>query len=360
MNELVTNKSNLCGPMQLFDFRIGAWRGLVFVCCIALASTLIMKLAWQIPIYSLKKHIPVHLRPSTMVDSPSTIQTENDIIFSDEPTDGGTSNCTENVSDATGEKAVIGSRLMLLPRGDGFGTHVVALLSALAYCDLKNLTYVHRPWDHVGHCPPGMSIADWSADLEHFTGLVHDEVKWSDLLGPVPAVPQVRFGRDADKFFNLKFLASMRERYMSSLPPKNNSISFVATRDTVRVAVHIRRGDIGEFHKGRFTNITETLSFMKLVGQDIAAKGNSRNITFHVYSEGDSATFEELNRSYGNERVFLHLGEQIQTSFHDMVSADVLIMAKSGLSYAAALLSAGSVYYQPFWVMPLSHWRVCT
>lgn len=44
------------------------------------------------------------------------------------------------------ERAAIGSRLTLLTRWDGLGSHVRALLAILAHCRANNLTYIHTPW----------------------------------------------------------------------------------------------------------------------------------------------------------------------------------------------------------------------
>jgi len=45
-------------------------------------------------------------------------------------------------------------------------------------------------------------------------------------------------------------------------------------------------------------------------------------------------------------------------AFHMMVTAKVLVTAKSSFSYSAALLSEGVVYYIPFWHQPLDEWVV--
>ncbi len=53
-----------------------------------------------------------------------------------------------------------------------------------------------------------------------------------------------------------------------------------------------------------------------------------------------------------------HLNECPFTTFHHMVSADVLVMAKSSFSYSAALFSNGIKIYLPFWHKPLQNWIV--
>jgi hypothetical protein len=257
------------------------------------------------------------------------------------------------------ERADIGSRLMLLPRGDGFGTHLLGLLSALAYCRAKNLTYVHLPWDHVGHCPRGLPIAEWSAELEAFTGLTQNVTLFSESIGPVPAIRWISFARDnVNSYFTDGFLKDIRTRYLAHPPTKNHSASFLATKDSVRVSVHVRRGDVSQAMTSRYTNNTETLRFMEQVQRDIQNANLSRPVTFHIYSEGEKASFDDIVQAYGSDRVFLHLNEDLKVTIHDMACADVFLMAKSGFSYSAALLSAGQVYYQPFWKPPLDTWKV--
>lgn len=258
------------------------------------------------------------------------------------------------------ERVAIGSRLMLLPRGDGFGTHVIALVSALAYCNLKNITYVHWPWHSVGHCPTGMTVSAWSASLQDFTGLVTPDMLFNDSLGAVPAIRWLGFSAETiNAYFNPEFLAATRGRYMSFPPGKKHSDSFAATNDTIRIAVHVRRGDVRDTWSGRYTSNSRTLEFMQIAEREIQAQNALKKaLTFHIYSEGAPENFTDLVQAYGPGSVYLHLNEELKVSFHDLASADVLVMAKSGVSYAAALLSGGTVFYQPFWMRALSSWRV--
>lgn len=42
---------------------------------------------------------------------------------------------------------------------------------------------------------------------------------------------------------------------------------------------------------------------------------------------------------------------------HRLIHADYFVMAKSSMSYIAAVLSTGKVFYEPFWHPPLSQWE---
>jgi hypothetical protein len=80
-----------------------------------------------------------------------------------------------------------------------------------------------------------------------------------------------------------------------------------------------------------------------------------RPVNIHIYSQGNEESFA-IYQSLGN--VILHLNESVEDTFTGMVYADALVTSRSSLSYVAALLSEGDVYYMRFWHPPLKHWKV--
>jgi hypothetical protein len=54
----------------------------------------------------------------------------------------------------------------------------------------------------------------------------------------------------------------------------------------------------------------------------------------------------------------MHLNGDVFECLHSLITADILVMAKSSFSYTAALLSRGIVIYSPFWHAPLQQWIV--
>ena len=71
-----------------------------------------------------------------------------------------------------------------------------------------------------------------------------------------------------------------------------------------------------------------------------------------IYSEGKVRDFRKLFF----ENVHFSLNDNIENTFHDLVTSKVLVTAKSSFSYTAALLSTNIVYYIPFWCEPLDNW----
>ena len=76
---------------------------------------------------------------------------------------------------------------------------------------------------------------------------------------------------------------------------------------------------------------------------------------FHIYSQGELECFN----NYKNDDTILHINEDICNTFMGLVAADVLVTSRSSLSYTAALLSYGEIYYKHFWHPPSKEWINC-
>lgn len=112
------------------------------------------------------------------------------------------------------------------------------------------------------------------------------------------------------------------------------------------MAVHIRRGDI--MRKERWANRRTSL---EIVAERIR-RYRTPDLEVHVFSQGDVEEFEALP-----EDCHLHLDGDVFDALRVMINAEVLMMAKSSLSYVAGVLSKGTVYYDPFWHRKLETWR---
>jgi hypothetical protein len=91
---------------------------------------------------------------------------------------------------------------------------------------------------------------------------------------------------------------------------------------------------------------------LKLVKQIIETHG--MRYEMRIFSQGDSRDFMDL------EALGAHLvidSDPIYT-MHELVGADVLIMAKSTFSYVAGLLSDGISIYEPCAYPPMASWLV--
>ena len=77
------------------------------------------------------------------------------------------------------------------------------------------------------------------------------------------------------------------------------------------------------------------------------------NLTFHIYAQGSIDEFQCFSAA---EDTIIHMNENIESTFISMVAADMLIVTNSSLSYTAALLSNGIIYYQSNTNPPRNTW----
>ena len=107
------------------------------------------------------------------------------------------------------------------------------------------------------------------------------------------------------------------------------------------IIVQWEEGSIGDEY---FLNIIKT----------IREKYPKNSLCFHIYSQGNNTDFQ----CYKNDDTILHINENIFDSFLGMACSDVLVTSPSSLSYVAALLSDGKIYYKKFWHTHKNNWIV--
>jgi len=250
-------------------------------------------------------------------------------------------------------------------RDDGGGAQIAAQASTLIFARHRGLRYAHTPLSRVAHAPPGVSTADWSQRWERCFNLGHDETPAAELierglrLREVPKVhrflPRSRTLHrvahchkvtDRHPLAWAGFAPELRRRYRLTpkpeLPPR--------PPDTLRVAVHFRRGDVGR--SGRFSErFTETDAIVPTLRRVIEAAAPAR-CEIDLLSVGepaDFAAFTELGAT-------LRLDEDAFLSFQRMVAADLVFTAKSTFSWLAAILGGALVIHEPFWHPPMPGW----
>lgn len=219
-------------------------------------------------------------------------------------------------------------------RRDGLGAQVTTTMTALLLAKLKGLTYVHKPFTDIAR---GIS----PERAEAFFNLGHGELQL-DALDPKPEKGLFLFSSSRVNPFRWGLIAqSVKDKYY--LTPKTTT--YDSTK--INVAFHVRRGDITREHvSDRFTENEVVLAIQKRIAT------LQHPFAYHLFSQGEPKDFE------GFDAFQLHLDEDPLETFHHLVAADVLIMAKSSFSYAAALLSEGIKVYEPHWHPPVMDWII--
>jgi hypothetical protein len=247
-------------------------------------------------------------------------------------------------------------------RTDGAGAQIQAMISVLLFARRFGFAYVHTPFETMEHAPDGDGPG-WARAWEKTMNIGDGELTRSD-LPDLPLVPVrnchfirkrrgvIQILKQCHAYADLHpddyelILPDLRARYQRSLPA-----SHAAPRTgPLRIALHLRRGDVTASDAGRFTATAQVARQMK----DLRSLLQSLAIAheFEIYSVGEPGDFRELD----DLSPAFHLNENAIDTFHRLVAADILLTAKSSFSYVAALLSGGVKLYEPFWHAPLNDW----
>jgi hypothetical protein len=238
---------------------------------------------------------------------------------------------------------------------DGGGAQLQALMSAFAFGRAIGTRYFHSPLTVVGaqtrndlerHGCGAEWINRWErfVDFRSDIELVPDDantcgvLEFFDQLNGKPMVVEAEHfhaycDHNPDTYRLVQ--AELRERCES----------VKAVVDQGIMAVHIRRGDVVTKHPSRLTPLEQVAAIIRR-----AREGNPE-LVVRVYSVGEANDFLSLP-TYCE----LHLNTDVFCTLAALINAEILVMAKSSLSYVAALLSRGTVIYEPFWHKPLSDW----
>ena len=120
------------------------------------------------------------------------------------------------------------------------------------------------------------------------------------------------------------------------------------------VAVHIRRGDVtADAHPRRFTPNHALAPLLA------AAAARHAGLPLVIFSQGRREDLCEAAEGLAAD-VRWCLDADVRATFHALVSARALVVARSSFSYSAALLSRGVVYSDllgGWWHQPLPDWQ---
>jgi hypothetical protein len=250
-------------------------------------------------------------------------------------------------------------------RADGAGAQAQAIISTQAAARALGIHYAHTPFRCMEHAPK--DPADWATRWEKFLNLGDGEVQAASLgLQPIPLStliweperwndePLLVYVHHAHDFTDhwvdsYRLIVPLLRRRYSGFSGHPRKLS--GRPNDVEVAVHVRRGDVTlEQNPARYTHNCYILRVIRTIARLVADYGLRPKLV--LYSEGRSDSF----RGFADCGCTFHLSEDAQAAFHGLVSADVLVMAKSSFSYTAALLSNGVKMYGPFWHPPLAEW----
>ena len=224
---------------------------------------------------------------------------------------------------------------------DGFGCQYNAILSGVAFCNNRSkYRFIHSPMRSVSH---GWEATEATHKLNEFIG-IPDTCANRRIHVKLSHVAKVF--KNPTCFYNTPTLDLIRSYYYSTQKPASRPEEIV---------VHIRRGDVGRHRSGDRRRRFITNSWYNRIIPLVAEKYPD-HYRIAIYSEGEPQNFASIIEGWSSdltERLSFRLATDwiadqencLMSTFHNMVSAKVLIMSKSGLAYSAGILNDNDVYF---------------
>ena len=235
---------------------------------------------------------------------------------------------------------------------DGFGSQYQKIIQTYIYCKIHNLNFAYNKLDYVEHNYTGDK--DFNNKLEDIMNLKDNIINVSTNMD----CSYLDFGSIVRIYFENKIDLCCESEHMQFIKNcfwKNKSKNYFAN-NKINVAIHIRREnshDKGQAGERATTPNSYYLNIMNSIREKY--KNSNKELLFHIYSQGNVENFMDL---YSDDVKF-YIDFDIIESFIGMVSAEILVTSPSSLSYVAALISDGEIYYKPFWHNPRREWNIC-
>ena len=254
-----------------------------------------------------------------------------------------------------------GTRITCSGRTDGVGMQALARMSGIHFAHAFGATYVDTPFKRVSKAPGEMS--EWIESWEKLFNFGKGEerinngdyriVEYPDYLSGKAKLDQNSVIRFQQCYWISRRYPDAFKEISPSLQEKFGLPQTRAAGDAVVVAIHVRRGDVGSNTNAlRFTPNKKILKTIECLRQVSKSQGTSFRI--EIFSQGEPADFTE----FSDAGCHLNLDTDAVWTMRKLVEADVLVMAKSSFSYAAALINRGVKIYEPTFNPPLSHWII--
>jgi hypothetical protein len=241
-----------------------------------------------------------------------------------------------------------------IDRDDGFGGQFQGFIWAIVIYETANYIYVHKPITNMAH--NYNNINDFINNMEDLMNIrnnyicinsLSDEEKNNLNKHPIYDL-RITFDSNVNYYLESSSFKNLKTNFW-----KNKEKDFFKN-NKMNVAVHVRRPNTHDNRiEGADTPDSYYLNLINFIRNKY--KNNSTSLMFHIYSQG----IEENFNDYKNNDTLLHINEDLCNTFLGLVSADILVTSASSLSYSAALLSYGEIYYKQFWHPPSKEWINC-
>jgi len=243
--------------------------------------------------------------------------------------------------------------------GDGFGENFKLLIYSVMFAELHGCKFLYTPFKQMEHNydmdPEYLSKKERLINfIGNFEQVPSEEVTNQPRPYVLDTFELLRFYQtNITKCAKCKSLDIIKDLFRANkTDPFDNSY--------MNVAIHIRRMNKEDYKRTNAPNgclmgmdVPDDLYLTSM--SQVEHISGDRPVRIHIFSQGKPADFEIYLKHHNN--VVLHLNEDLESTFTQMVYADVLLTAPSALSYSAGLICRGMVFYIEFCNPKLPHWN---
>ena len=228
---------------------------------------------------------------------------------------------------------------------DGFGAQYQRVIQTYIFCKMHGYPFFYSPLDSVEH--NYSNDITFTRQLEDLMNLENHIPNWDRTMN----VEQLDYGSIVMPFFEGNIDKCCNSEHMHFIKDCywQNKTKNYFNNNKINVAIHIRRENLCDNgHAGARATTPNSyyLNIMNTIREKY--KHSGKEALFHIYSQGPIGQFVDLNGA----DVKFYLNYDVVETFKGLVSAEILVISPSSLSYVAALISDGEVHYKRFWHNP--------
>jgi hypothetical protein len=242
---------------------------------------------------------------------------------------------------------------------DGFGENFKLLIYSVMFAELHGCKFLYTPFKQMEHNYD--MDPEYLAKKEHLINFIGNFEQVPNEDDTNQQKPYVLDTFELLRFYQTNIVQCAESKSLDRIKDlfrANKTDPF--DKSYMNVAIHIRRMNKEDYKRTNNPNVC-------LMGMDVPDDlyltsisqveqiSGDRPVRIHIFSQGKPEDFEIYLKN--NNNVVLHLNEDLESTFTQMVYADVLLTAPSALSYSAALISRGIVFYIEFCNPKLPKWN---
>ena len=234
---------------------------------------------------------------------------------------------------------------------DGFGSQYQKIIQTYIYCKMNNLNFAYFPLKYIEH--NYNNDEEYSNKLENVMNLKNNITNRNVTMN----INTLNFMNTIMPYFEKNIDNCCESEHMKFIKDcfwENKDKNYF-NNDKINIAIHIRRENSHDKGQAGERATTPNMYYLEIMNKIRKKyKDNDKKVLFHIYSQGEITKFIDLS----NSDVKFYLNYDICESFIGMVSAEILVTSPSSLSYIAALISDGEIYYKKFWHNPRKNWII--